>query len=263
MFDVNATLTQLQSFVNIKLFTNLFAYNRCKGFYYYLCVMNYNQTHMDIKRIIKERGLTIEEVGRRMEPPVSKGTLSKVISTNPTTSTLERIAAAVGCRVADFFEDGDGVGNDFTAFVRNGGELHAFDSAESLKEYVDGLCGEAKRPDHANTRGKEYYRKSIMKMENKKMENIFIIKDGCLYDEMRYLKESVANRINSNICQLQHSGVNVMIRSMPEKPEDQEAFIKQNGYKREPELYDKLIIEYNTAHPKEPLSWWPRPNEKE
>lgn len=95
---------------------------------------------MDIKRIIKERGLTIEEVGKRMEPPVSKGTLSKVISTNPTTSTLERIAAAIGCRVADFFEEGGGVGNDFTAFVRNGGELRAFDSAEALKEYVDEIC---------------------------------------------------------------------------------------------------------------------------
>lgn len=106
---------------------------------YYLCGRNYNQTFMDIKKIIKERGLTIEEVGKRMEPPVSKGTLSKVISTNPTTSTLERIAAAIGCRVADFFEEGGGVGNDFTAFVRNGGELRAFDSMEALKEYVDGL----------------------------------------------------------------------------------------------------------------------------
>ncbi len=114
---------------------------------------------MDIKRIIKERGFTIEEVGKRMEPPVSKGTLSKIISTNPTTTTLERIAAAIGCRVADFFDDGDGVGNDFTAFVRNGGELRAFDTPESLKEYVDELCGEAKRPDHANIRGKEYFRR--------------------------------------------------------------------------------------------------------
>lgn len=94
---------------------------------------------MDIKRIIKERGLTIEEVGRRMEPPVSKGTLSKVISTNPTTSTLERIAKAIGCRVADFFDEGSGVGNDFTAFVRNGGELRAFDTLEALKEFVDTL----------------------------------------------------------------------------------------------------------------------------
>ncbi len=117
----------------------MFAYNMRVNYYYYLCDRNYNQTNMDIKRIIKERGLTIEEVGKRMEPPVSKGTLSKVISTNPTTSTLERIAAAIGCRVADFFEEGGGVGNDFIAFVRNGGELRAFDSAESLKEYVDGL----------------------------------------------------------------------------------------------------------------------------
>ena len=39
--------------------------------------------------------------------------------------------------------------------------------------------------------------------------------------------------------------------------------IKQNGYKRAPRLYDQFIIEYNTAHTKEPLSWWPRPNDEQ
>lgn len=218
-----------------------------------------------IESILKEKGLTKAAFAELMG--TSRQNVNSLLK-NPTREKLEAIANALEVPIWQLFASPEEVvcntdGNDFTAFVRNGGELRAFDSAESLKEYVDGLCGEAKSPDHTNIRGKEYYRKSIMKMENKKMENIFIIKDGCLYDEMRYLKESVANRINSNICQLQHSGVNVMIRSMPEKPEDQEAFIKQNGYKREPELYDKLIIEYNTAHPKEPLSWWPRPNEKE
>ena len=47
---------------------------------------------MDIKRSIKANGLTVKEVAERMG-----------INGNPSVEVLERIAAAIGCNVGDFF----------------------------------------------------------------------------------------------------------------------------------------------------------------
>lgn len=56
---------------------------------------------MDIRKVIKERGYTIEAVASKMG--ISRVTLSQNMSGNPTVSTLERIARAIDCDVADFF----------------------------------------------------------------------------------------------------------------------------------------------------------------
>jgi transcriptional regulator with XRE-family HTH domain len=58
---------------------------------------------MDIKSIIKQKGITMEEVAERMG--VSRVTLSQTLSGNPTMSTLQRIADALGCKVGEFFLD--------------------------------------------------------------------------------------------------------------------------------------------------------------
>lgn len=56
---------------------------------------------MDIKRVIKDKGLTVKEVAERMEiTPIG---LSQHINGNPSVQVLERIAAAIGCEVGDFF----------------------------------------------------------------------------------------------------------------------------------------------------------------
>lgn len=61
---------------------------------------------MDIKRVIKERGYTLERVANEIKPrPISKGTLSQSINNNPTIYTLQRIADVIGCSVGDFFAD--------------------------------------------------------------------------------------------------------------------------------------------------------------
>ena len=61
---------------------------------------------MDIKRVIKERGYTLERVANEIKPrPISKGTLSQSINNNPTIDTLQRIADVIGCSVGDFFAD--------------------------------------------------------------------------------------------------------------------------------------------------------------
>ena len=56
---------------------------------------------MDIKRSIKANGLTVKEVAERMGiTPVG---LSQHFNGNPSVEVLERIAAAIGCNVGDFF----------------------------------------------------------------------------------------------------------------------------------------------------------------
>lgn len=61
---------------------------------------------MDIKRVIKKRGYTLEKIAKEWKPkPITKGSLSKSINNNPTLSTLQTIADVIGCKVGDFFED--------------------------------------------------------------------------------------------------------------------------------------------------------------
>lgn len=56
---------------------------------------------MDIKAVIKQRGLSVKEVAERMG--ISDVGLSQHINGNPSVQVLERIAYAIGCEVSDFF----------------------------------------------------------------------------------------------------------------------------------------------------------------
>lgn len=56
---------------------------------------------MDIKKVIKANGLTVKEVAERMG--ITREGLSNHINGNPSVQVLERIAAAIGCNVGDFF----------------------------------------------------------------------------------------------------------------------------------------------------------------
>ena len=58
---------------------------------------------MDIKRIIKERGLTISKVAKKIG--VSDMSLYQTLDGNPTVGTLQRIADVLSCNVGDFFLD--------------------------------------------------------------------------------------------------------------------------------------------------------------
>lgn len=58
---------------------------------------------MDVKKVIKEKGFTIEQVANSMG--ITRVTLSQTLSRNPTVDTLQRIANVVGCKVGDFFAD--------------------------------------------------------------------------------------------------------------------------------------------------------------
>lgn len=56
---------------------------------------------MDIKKVIKERGLTVKEVADKMG--ISSVGLSQHINGNPSVQVLARIAEAIGCEVGEFF----------------------------------------------------------------------------------------------------------------------------------------------------------------
>lgn len=58
---------------------------------------------MDIKKIIKDRGYTINQVADMMGK--NRVTLFQTISRNPTVETLQKIADTIGCRDGDFFRD--------------------------------------------------------------------------------------------------------------------------------------------------------------
>lgn len=60
---------------------------------------------MNIKETIKSHGYTQEDVAKRLG--VTRETLNRTISNNPTISTLSKIADVLGCNIVDFFQETD------------------------------------------------------------------------------------------------------------------------------------------------------------
>lgn len=57
---------------------------------------------LNIKRVLKERGLTAMQIAERMG--ITNVALSQHMNGNPSVQTLERIAKAIGCDVAELFD---------------------------------------------------------------------------------------------------------------------------------------------------------------
>jgi len=90
-----------------------------------------------IKEIIKRKGLTQKELANRMN--VSLSAVKQMLNASSiTTATLDKIAAAAGCKATDFFIY-EVEPPRFTALVRYGRETFAFDSIEGLKSWVANL----------------------------------------------------------------------------------------------------------------------------
>ena len=70
----------------------------------YLCGNKTNKyKKMDIKAIIQSRGYQVQELAKVMK--IKQGTLSGMITGNPTVKSLNLIAKALNCSVAEFFLD--------------------------------------------------------------------------------------------------------------------------------------------------------------
>ena len=96
---------------------------------------------MQIKKVIKEHGLTIAEVAGRMG--ITSGTLSNTIShRNMTVNKLRKIAQAVGCSISEFFADEETEDlrkdnkSDFTALIDVEGQLCRADSLSQLETFI-------------------------------------------------------------------------------------------------------------------------------
>lgn len=84
-----------------------------------------------IKEICKEKGLQMQELADKLG--ITRITLTRNISGNPTISTLKSIAAALNVDIVDLFERR----GDFVAFVRDKGRIYTFDMLKALKEHAD------------------------------------------------------------------------------------------------------------------------------
>lgn len=82
-----------------------------------------------IKEIIKQKSITSIEVAKRIG--ISRETFSRMINGNPTVSSLQTIADAVGCEIGDFFGKSDSI------IVKIKGELHTFYSLEEFKKFAN------------------------------------------------------------------------------------------------------------------------------
>lgn len=91
---------------------------------------------MDVKKVIKERGFTIEETAKRMG--ITRITLTQNLSRNPTVGTLQRIADAIGCEVGDFFNS-KAAEPELTALVECQGTFYKASTIDELKEIVSSV----------------------------------------------------------------------------------------------------------------------------
>lgn len=83
-----------------------------------------------VKEIAKAKGMQMQQLADILG--FTRTNLTASINGNPTLSTLENIAKALGVEVTELFSEK----GTFTALIDNGGTLHRFDSLESLKTFI-------------------------------------------------------------------------------------------------------------------------------
>lgn len=91
---------------------------------------------MDIKRVIKVKGYTIQDVADMIG--VNRVTLTNTISGNPTYKKMKQIADAIGCQVTEFFEDEDNA-SDFASYIRYKGIHYTADTLDEFFKQVEEL----------------------------------------------------------------------------------------------------------------------------
>ena len=91
---------------------------------------------MNIKEIIKKHGYNITGVAGEMG--ITRETLTRNISGNPTYKTMRQVADVIGANVGEFFEDEVQTSSeDFAAFVRCNGIHFTADSLEEFNKIVE------------------------------------------------------------------------------------------------------------------------------
>lgn len=85
---------------------------------------------LNVKKVIKEKGLSVQEVADRMN--ISRVGLSQHINGNPSVEVLERIAEALNVSIKELFTD-DGI----SGFIKIHGQVHEINSIKDLKHIIE------------------------------------------------------------------------------------------------------------------------------
>ncbi len=82
-----------------------------------------------IKEVIKEKGMTSQQVAEKMG--ITQSSLSRALNNNTTVEMLQKIADALGVDIADFFVKE----SDKIQLIIND-KLHSFYSVNELKQFI-------------------------------------------------------------------------------------------------------------------------------
>lgn len=86
---------------------------------------------MDIKAHIRNKGMTLEEVGARMSKPMSQQSMSALLKAdaNPSINKLKEIAEIIGVSLSELLSDSSEI---FVAMISDNGNLMQFNSKSEL-----------------------------------------------------------------------------------------------------------------------------------
>jgi transcriptional regulator with XRE-family HTH domain len=94
-----------------------------------------------VREICKEKRVSMADIAKRMG--ITYQALYASVEGNPSLSTLERIADALGVEVVELLRakkvDFEANRSNFTALIDHGGSLHRFDSLGALKCFIHNL----------------------------------------------------------------------------------------------------------------------------
>lgn len=90
---------------------------------------------MRIKEVLRERGITQDEIAKRLG--INRVSVSRLLNdkNDMRVSTAEKFAVAIGCSVGELFEERKDV--EFAAFVRFKGIHYTADTLEEFEKVVE------------------------------------------------------------------------------------------------------------------------------
>lgn len=94
---------------------------------------------MNIKKVIKESGWTLEKLAAEMinkngQKGISQPSLSQIINGNPTLDKLQEIARIIGVPVSKLV--GEDSGDSVIGFVKVGDQVHEICSFDDIREIL-------------------------------------------------------------------------------------------------------------------------------
>ena len=89
-----------------------------------------NLLSQNVRRICRERKLTLKELARQMG--VDPAALTRALSGNARLDTIQKMATSLGVSLKSLFEPQD----DVEGFIRVGGKVYQFNSKEELNSIL-------------------------------------------------------------------------------------------------------------------------------